>query len=90
MRRSLTGPSATLDAPDALSTVLRAAERNTMLPHLRAVQSGPEDEVLYEDDLGQPWVDRPYIEGRELVRVSWREVCLNWPDALCNGEPDLS
>lgn len=88
MRRSITGPSATLDTPDVPATVLRGGERQTMLPQLRAVQNGPEDEVLYEDDLGQPWVDRPGLAGRELVRIGWREVCLNWSDALCNGEAD--
>jgi hypothetical protein len=80
------------------TTVLRGTEREAVLARLRVVTTSPEGEVLLEDDLGQPWVDRCAGDGdpdftdrtetseRELVRVSWREVCLNWPDAVNREE----
>jgi hypothetical protein len=72
-----------------MTVVLNGPEREAALPRLRVVQEGPENEVLLEDDLGQPWVDRPLSAGgRELARVSWREVCLNWPDAMCREEAE--
>ena len=95
MRDTYTHPLGPLAAPaetaatKSSTTLLRGAERAAMLPSLRERLVGAEDEVLMEDDLGQPWVDRPVGEPggeRELVRVSWREVCLNWPDAMCSQE----
>jgi hypothetical protein len=70
------------------STVLTGTERAAMLEGLTVRSSSPEDETLFVDALGQPWVDRPLGAGehRELVQVCWKEVCLNWPDALCVEE----
>ncbi|HWG84395.1 MAG TPA: hypothetical protein VNT60_02840 [Deinococcales bacterium] len=80
------------------STVLRGTEREALINRMRVVCTSPDGEVLLEDDLGQPWVDRastdldpdlvaiPANVERELARVSWREVCLNWPDAVNREE----
>jgi hypothetical protein len=68
------------------STVLKGSEREAMLEGLQLRQVSAEDETLFVDHLGQPWVDRPAGAVRELVQVCWKEVCLNWPDALCSEE----
>lgn len=85
------GPLPTLEERPETTPTLTGPEREAALPRLRVVLEGPENETLLEDDAGQAWVDRPLeAGGRELARVSWREVCLNWPDAMCRpeaGEP---
>jgi hypothetical protein len=66
----------------AAPTVLRGLERDTLLAKLKTVFVASEDETLLEDEFGQPWLDQPSSTGRELLQVSWREVCVNWPDAM--------
>ena len=70
------------------TTVLSGRERDALLESLQLRSVSGDDELLFVDPLGQPWVDRPAAktEGRELVQVCWKEVCLNWPDALCSEE----
>ncbi len=70
------------------TTVLLGRERDALLATLQLRLSSGDDELLFVDTLGQPWVDRPAAksDGRELVQVCWKEVCLNWPDALCSEE----
>jgi hypothetical protein len=96
MRPAYSHPLGPLAAPSdtesaATQTALRGTAREAFLTRLHTKLVNPEDEVLLEDELGQPWVDRP-IQGhedeRELTQVSWREVCLNWPDAMCNDDTD--
>jgi hypothetical protein len=95
MRPAYSHPLGPLAAPSdtesaATQTTLRGSAREAFLPRLRTKLVNPEDEVLLEDEDGQPWVDRPVqgLEERELAQVSWREVCLNWPDAMCNDDTD--
>jgi hypothetical protein len=95
MRPAYSHPLGPLAAPSdtesaATQTTLRGSSREALLPRLRTKLVNPEDEVLLEDEHGQPWVDRPIQDqdGRELAQVSWREVCLNWPDAMCNDDTD--
>ena len=70
------------------TTVLLGRERDALLATLQLRSVSGDDELLFVDSLGQPWVDRPVnaSEARELVQVCWKEVCLNWPDALCSEE----
>jgi hypothetical protein len=70
------------------TTVLKGGEREAMLEQLTLRSVSAEDELLFVDKLDQPWVDRPTTRAdeRELVQVCWKEVCLNWPDALCAEE----
>ena len=70
------------------TTVLLGRERDALLATLQLRSVSGDDELLFVDSLGQPWVDRPVnaSETRELVQVCWKEVCLNWPDALCSEE----
>ncbi len=96
MRPAYSYPLGPLAAPSdtesaATPSVLRGTAREAFLTRLHTRLVNPEDEVLLEDELGQPWVDRPILDlsdERELVQVSWREVCLNWPDAMCNDDAD--
>ena len=94
--RSMRTPPGTIQSAGAgaqkipvAQPTLVGAERDALLPRLRVVMESPEGEVLLEDDQGQPWVDRPHrtyevvSAQRELAQVSWREVCFNWPDAMC-------
>ena len=68
-------------------SVLVGEAREAKLPTLTLRSMSPEDEFLYVDAQNQPWVDRPSAgENRELVQVCWKEVCLNWPSALCADE----
>ena len=70
------------------TTVLAGRERDAMLGDLQLRSVSAEDELLFVDTKGQPWVDRPAArsDARELVQVCWKEVCLNWPDAMCSEE----
>ena len=70
------------------TTVLLGREREALLATLQLRSVSGDDELLFVDTLGQPWVDRPASkpDQRELVQVCWKEVCLNWPDALCSEE----
>jgi hypothetical protein len=81
------GPVATTPEIKPL-TLLTGSEREALLEHLTLRSVNADDELLFVDDLDHPWVDRPAARGtsRELVQVCWKEVCLNWPDALCAEE----
>ncbi|HEX2863476.1 MAG TPA: hypothetical protein VHN99_02815 [Deinococcales bacterium] len=91
-----TAPAAATKAQAETQIALVGSDREALLPRLRVVMESPEGEVLLEDDQGQPWVDRPHrtfevvSAQRELAQVSWREVCFNWPEAMCPAEAGLS
>ena len=72
------------------TVTLLGRERDALLESLQLRSVSGDDELLFVDASGQPWVDRPIspLEGRELVLVCWKEVCLNWPDALCSEETE--
>jgi hypothetical protein len=90
MATSSTHPLGPVSATPELkpTTVLKGGERDAMLETLTVRSINADDEMLFVDPQDHPWVDRPTARGdtRELVQVCWREVCLNWPDALCIEE----
>jgi hypothetical protein len=68
------------------TTVLVGSEREVVLRDLQRRAINHDGDVLLEDDFGQPWVDRNLEPQRQLVQVCWKEVCINWSDALCPEE----